>query len=164
MEDYKNKDLSDECYDEWWLSKDMENMGYIFEYCVKYCIELYNVYIDKKRFLNDFMCSNIRREMETGHPRLLSQSAFDTIKAFVKYEKRNRIEQYKSGDFNEYEEYGFNQFYWVGWMYAYIHFCTKLSSRNIIARISLDEMLDLYYLGHEMDKTVFFEHIRDYFE
>ena len=28
------------CYDEFWLSKDMENMGYFFEYCDEYCKEL----------------------------------------------------------------------------------------------------------------------------
>ncbi len=28
------------CYDEFWLNKDMENMGYFFEYCGKYCQEI----------------------------------------------------------------------------------------------------------------------------
>ena len=34
------------CYDDWWLAKDMENMGYLFEYCDKYCKEIYGVNID----------------------------------------------------------------------------------------------------------------------
>ena len=29
-------------YDKFWLYKDMENMGYIFEYCDKYCKQLFN--------------------------------------------------------------------------------------------------------------------------
>ena len=32
------EDLS--CYDEFWLNKDMENMGYFFEYCDEYCKEI----------------------------------------------------------------------------------------------------------------------------
>ena len=25
------------CYDQFWLKKDMENMGYLFEFCDQYC-------------------------------------------------------------------------------------------------------------------------------
>lgn len=71
------------CYDEWWLRKDMENMGYIFEYCDKYCKDLFNVKIDKKKFLNAFMVSRFRYTMETGHERMLSQAGRDSVKMFV---------------------------------------------------------------------------------
>ena len=37
-------------YDKWWLNKDMENMGFFFEYCDKYCLEMYGVRIDKAKF------------------------------------------------------------------------------------------------------------------
>lgn len=59
--------MSKHCYGKWWLRKDMENMGYIFEYCDKYCKSLFGVDIDKLNFLNAFMVSNLRLEMETGH-------------------------------------------------------------------------------------------------
>ena len=45
------------CYDEFWLNKDMENMGYFFEYCDKYCKEILedNTFIlDKERFIEAF--------------------------------------------------------------------------------------------------------------
>ena len=46
------------CYDEFWLNKDMENMGYFFEYCDKYCKEILedNTFIlDKERFIEAFI-------------------------------------------------------------------------------------------------------------
>ena len=79
-------------YDSWWLRKDMENMGYIFEYCDKYCKQLFHVDIDKKKFLNAFMVSKFRLEMETGHERLLSQSAQDSVKMFINVDCNGNIE------------------------------------------------------------------------
>lgn len=74
------------CYDKWWLSKDMENMGYIFEYCEDYCHDLFNINISPESFIKEFMNSVCRREMETGHLKLLSQSALDTVEDFVTLE------------------------------------------------------------------------------
>ena len=45
------------CYDKWWLSKDMDNMGYLFEYCDDYCEKLYNVKIDKNKLLKAFIAT-----------------------------------------------------------------------------------------------------------
>ena len=48
-----------DCYDEWWLPRDMENMSYIFEYCDSYCKQLYGLEIDKNIFLNSFVTQTI---------------------------------------------------------------------------------------------------------
>lgn len=105
-------------YDKWWLSSDMENMAYIFEYCGKYCREIYSVEIDKQKFLDCFMKSNIRHEMETGHPMLLSESARDTVERFIETDNRGDISRFIGDDKNEYAD---NQLYWVGLNYAYIY-------------------------------------------
>lgn len=148
------------CYDKWWLRKDMENMGYIFEYCDKYIREIYGVEINKLKYLNAFMNSIFRKEMEGGHPKFLSQAARESVEDFIEYEYDNNPKEFIG---NSDREFKYNQLYWVGWMYAYIHFREKLSSKEIIKIIPIEEMLDLYYLGHEMSKEVFYEKVKQRF-
>ncbi len=155
------KDAEDECYISWWLPKDMDNMAYIFEYCDKYCKELYNVDIDKLKFLNAFMNSELRYEMETGHPKLLSQAAKDTVEDFIECECNNDASIFKLHS-KKNKTYHFKQFYWVGWIYAYIHFKSKLPSAEIIKRIPIKDMLEEYYTGHQMGEEGYYlrvEHV-----
>ena len=56
-------------------------------------------------------------------------------------------------------EVGHMQLYWVGWMYAYIHFMSKERSRTIIEKLPLKEMLIEYKLGHEMNKETYYQKI-----
>jgi len=148
------------CYEQWWLRKDMENMGYIFEYCNKYCQKLFGVKINRKKFINAFMKSNLRYEMETGHQRLLSQSAIDTVKMFIEIDCNNNIEQFRQ---DTKEVYKYHQLYWIGWMYAYLHFRENILSRDLIQLLPLDVMLKHYKLGHEMDKEVYYNHVSNVF-
>ena len=86
------------CYDEFWLNKDMENIGYFFEYCDKYCKEILedNTFIlDKERFIEAFMKSDCRALMEIGHPTLLSQAAYDIVKNFIQVDNNNDIEAFR---------------------------------------------------------------------
>ena len=146
-------------YDEWWLRKDMQNMGHIFEYCPKYFLELYNVSIDRIKFLNAFMRSKCRYEMETGDPRLLSQAAIDTIEDYICYEHHEDPDVFVS-DIQE-PEHPTDQFYWIGWMYAYIHFKHDILSADLIEVKPLNHMIYDFYLGHEMDKEVYYQQIKD---
>ena len=147
-------------YDEWWLRKDMENMGYIFEYCHKYCKKLFGIEIDRIKFINKFMISDCRYEMETGHPMLLSQSAIDTIEDFIEQELNNEYSAFTiDGSEQLLQDYteGSNQLYWIGWIYAYIHFEKDMLSRDIIKKLPIENMLKYYNLGHEMDRAVLLE-------
>lgn len=150
------------CYDEWWLAKDMENMGYIFEYCQEYCEELFNTNIDKIKFLNAFMISKCRAEMEIGDPKLLSQAAYDTIKNFVEYEYDGETGQFNV-DNNTNNDYSANQLYWVGWIYAYIHYKSKFPSSKIVEIMPIENMLKEYYTSHEMDNNVYYFKIKHMF-
>ena len=143
------------CYDDWWLPRDLENMGYIFEYCDKYCKELFDVEIDKYKFLDTFMRSELRKQMESGHPMLLSQSGRDTVRKFVLVDLDGNLDIYKGKSQNIIE----NQWYWVGWIYAYIHYKSKLSSKKIVNKLPLKKMLKMYYLGHEQSKETFYDRL-----
>ena len=147
------------CYDEWWLRKDMENMGFLFEYCDKYCKDLYGVDIEKKALLTAFMNSRFRAEMEEGHPKFLSQAAKDSLRQWIDVDYEGDLTSFKSA--GDEEDYDYHQFYWVGWIYAYIHFRSKDSSRNIVAEIPIEEMLEQYHLCHEMDRGVYYNRIED---
>ena len=133
----------------------MENMGYIFEYCDKYCKELFDVEIDKYKFLDTFMRSEIRKQMESGHPMLLSQSGRDTVRKFVLVDLDGNLDIYKGKSQNIIEK----QWYWVGWIYAYIHYKSKLSSKKIVNKLPLKKMLKMYYLGHEQSKETFYDRL-----
>ena len=144
------------CYDESWLYKDMENMGFIFEYCERYCKRIYRKKIDPILFLDAFMRSPIRAEMEIGHPKLLSQAGIDTVRNFVDVDLDGDLSKFKAQ-----RKYCFNknQLYWVGWMYAYVHFMTKMPSKEIVEKFTIEGMLDFYYLGHEMSKETALAHM-----
>ena len=147
------------CYDKMWLRKDMENMGYIFEYCNKYCLELYNVTVDRLKFIDKFMSSKFRREMETGHPRMLSQAAYDSVKMFIDVDCNGDCKQFEV-DKKE-SKLAYRQLYWIGWIYAYLHFNERVYSDLLVKALPIEFMLNEYWVGHEMSKEVYYEHIKD---
>ncbi|MFG6344646.1 MAG: hypothetical protein K1W35_12970 [Lachnospiraceae bacterium] len=149
------------CYDEFWLNKDMENMGYFFEYCNEYCREILNdnnFVLDKEKFIESFMKSDCRALMEMGHPTLLSQAAYDTVRNFIEVDNNNDIETFRLK--GEQPEHGYMQLYWIGWIYAYIHFMSKESSKIIIKKLPLKEILIDYKIGHEMSKEAYYNKIK----
>lgn len=152
------------CYDEFWLSKDMENMGYLFEYCEEYCREIYdkNFELDKELFLTAFMKSDCRALMEIGHPTLISQAAYDTVRDFIEVDNDHNIEAFRSKEKNS--DYKHMQMYWIGWIYAYIHFMSKERSRIIVEKLPMKEMLIDYKLGHEVSKENYYKRVADLFE
>lgn len=152
------------CYDDFWLNKDMENMGYIFEYCEKYCRKLFNITyrIDIEKFITKFMNSDCRALMEIGHPTLISQAAETTVQKFVEVDNNGHIEKFKlSGRPKRYKSM---QLYWIGWIYAYIHFESKKPSEEIINKLPFAEMLIDYKCGHEMSKEAYYRKIKYLFE
>lgn len=152
------------CYPDYWLDKDMENMGYIFEYCDKYCKELYNknIRINKEKFLTNFMKSDLRKLMEIGHPQLISQAAIDTIEDFIEVDNEGSIEEYLTTKTEK--NYKHMQMYWIGWMYAYIHFRSKERSRIIVEKLPIKEMIIDYRCGHEVSKENYYDKIKYLFE
>lgn len=151
-----------DCYDEFWLNKDMENMGYLFEFCEEYSKELFGVWIDKIKFLDEFMRSRMRVLMEIGHPRFVSQAAISTLRIYVEEDFKSDLSQFKVARRQRYKEF---QFYWVGYAYAFIHFQTKLPSLDIVNVLPIEEMLTRYYPGgHCMSIEHFYDNISELFK
>lgn len=100
--------------------------------------------------------------MEIGHPTLLSQAAYDTAKDFIEVDNNRDMEIFRLK--GKQRDYAQNQLYWVGWMYAYIHFQSKERSRIIVEKLPLHEILIDYRLGHEMSKEAYYRRIAYLFE
>lgn len=147
-----------ECYDEWWLPKDMERMGYMFEYCDTECLNRYNTKIDKIKLMTAFMNSDFRELMEQGHPKFLSQASTDSLKQWIQTDYNNDIEEFVTKKDLEFEH---NQMYWVGWIYAYIHFASKLPSKELVKALPIETMIEQYYTGHEVSKENYYDKIKD---
>lgn len=148
-------------YDEYWLRWDMQNMGCLFEFSTKYCLAKYKYAdFDVLKFMNKFMRSRFRREMETGHPKLLSQAALDSFVDFIEVDMNGNI-----GEFIPKQPLKYNfadrQLYWVGWAYAYIHYTADIYSSELVEKLPVDFMLEQYHLGHEMDIAVFYDKVKE---
>lgn len=152
----------DHTYDDFWLKSDMENMAYLFEYCDKYCKQLFRTTIDKEKFLNKFMRSDIRKEMEAGHPKLLSQSAIDFVEDYIEVDCDGDVKQFKCAP-KQCKKYIHNQMYWIGWMYAYLHHKENIPFEDLVELLTIKDMLDYYYFGHELDLETFRYNISNHF-
>ena len=147
-------------YDKFWLSKDMENMGYMFEYSDMFAKELYNAnanQFDKLKFADIFMRSRMRREMDTGHPWFLSEAAIDSFEKYISVDFNANVSEFYNVKPHVFRK---NYLYWVGWAYAYIHYEADMYSSDIIERLPLSYMIEQYYTGHEMDISVFYDKIK----
>ncbi|MBR0119707.1 MAG: hypothetical protein IJM01_06235 [Eubacterium sp.] len=140
----------------------MENMGFLFEFCDKYCREIYETKINKKTLLTAFMNSRFGEEMEEGHPKFLSQAAKDSLRQWIDVDYDSDLSGFEGTEAEN--KYVDHQFYWVGWIYAYIHFRSKKSSKKIISVLPIDEMLEQYHLCHEMDRSIYYSRIADRIE
>lgn len=151
-------------YDSFWLNADMENMGFLFEYCDKFAKRLYGIeYFDKVKFIKAFMLSDMRKWMDIGHPKLCSEAAVDSFKKFIEVDCNGDILQFRCNkeDVKHFMHY---EMYWVGWAYAYIHYKEDIYSADMFKKLPLEEMLRQYTVGHEMDIKLFYEKIRPIFD
>ena len=146
------------CYDRFWLHKDMEDMGYMFEYCDQYSKEIYGTSnIDKVAIMKEFMASRFRKEMEQGQPKFLSQASYDSFQQWTAVDYNGDITRFCTNKKQKFKE---KQMYWVGWMYAYIHYKSKKSSKHIEKAIPIEDMLEHYKLGHEINQDTFYKNIK----
>lgn len=141
------------CYDRFWLSTDMINMGNIFGYCHEDCMEFYGIMIDKAKFLEAFMRSNIRKEMENGQETLLTYASRIVVKKFIEVDNNGNYKQFK-GKYND--KFTNRDWYWVGETYAYIHYMTEKTSRKMVELLPIDEMIKMYEIGKNKEKEEFY--------
>jgi len=147
-------------YDEFWVPKDVRHTGLLFEYCDVAMKDLYSIDIDIEKFLIAFMNSNVRKKMEAGNPRLLSQSYIDTIECFIKVDCNGDYEQF------ELTPDSFNRTFppfkrmWIGRIYIKMAYRYELSLAEITRRMPFGEMIEHYRLGHEISEEAYLNSVR----
>jgi hypothetical protein len=141
-----------------YFSDDKRRLSNMLEYCDRYAKRIYNAPITKSLFIEKFMTSYIRSQMDIGHPKLMGQAAEDTFEIYVEYELEGNIGQLYTVDDNM--EYGELELYWIGQMYAYMHCLSRLSGKDIYERLPLAEMRHFYITGHEMSMYAAFEKLK----
>ena len=100
--------------------------------------------------------------MEVGHPKFLSQAAKDSLVQWLRVDYNNNLSLFVNRSKKK-VDYADKQFYWIGWIYGYIHFMTKLPSEEIVKKLPITEMLQHYYLGHEVSKQTYYSKIAERF-
>lgn len=147
--------------DSFWFNNDLKNMAFMFEYCDDFLYRRYKIRgLNKIKFLDTFMRSELRAIMEAGDPCLSSQSAEDTFKVFIREDYNNdpSLFLYKQGEKRRrFKEY---QLYWVGEQYAYINQMEDMSSKVLIDKLPIEFMLECYHLGHELSDDGFYRRIK----
>ncbi len=157
----KDVETKQNCYDIVYLWEDMENMGDMFEYCNKFIKDKFGVEIDEIKFLTAYMKSLNREAMEQGHPRLCSQAPESTLHMFVTIDLEGNLEAFKRTEEYYFEE---SQLYWVGWIYAFLHYEEDIKSKDLVEILTIEDMLDFYITGHQMAESTFYNRIKWKFE
>lgn len=151
------------CYEEdLYLSEDMRALSYLLEFCDEFAKKRYGVVINKELFVNKFMVSKTREGMDIGWPKYFGQSAGDTFQDFVDHELGS-IEELVNG-INDSDSFTYYELHWIGMMYAYIHYKTRLLSVDIFRKLPLSFMREFYITGHEMGNKAAFRKIEYMFE
>lgn len=158
----KKEVIKENCYDKFWVTKDMENMAYMFEYVDRFSREQWGFEIDVEKFINAFMRSQCRLEMEKGHEKLLSQASRDSFDDFINVDLQGDFSSLiRTGDKVQYED---SVLFWVGRTWAYLHYREDILSKDLIELLPLAVMLHQYKCGHERGLESFCDTLSDVFK
>lgn len=133
-------------YNELYLSDAMNNLANAIDYAVNTC----NISPDV--FSKQFVLSDVSKLFEKGNPGIISGTSGVelVIKVFREYAKDYIFPEPVYYEFRSKE-------YWTGWALAQYQWYTGQSFKDIFDHISLNEIIDMYYLYHEMDISRFIE-------
>ncbi len=144
-------------YNRLYLWDDMQKMGYMFDNCKKMIDNLFGVEVDEIKFLTAYMGSLNREAMEQGEPRLCSQATETTLEMFVNINLKGDLGPFIGSTDYDFED---KQMYWVGYMYAYLHYHEDIKSRDLVKILPIEDMLHLYITGHQMSESAVYNRIK----
>jgi len=131
-------------YDEKYLSDAMKNLGEAFDYAVNAC----NIGITA--FADLFISTGIAECFGDGHPKYVSgMSGTELVMEIAK--KANLCI-----DFPElHADYDYSVEYWCGWILAYYQWKSNKRFRDILSKLSAEEICKLYHPLHEASEEKF---------
>ncbi len=108
-----------------------------------------NIFIDAYKdgyeivsFINAFMKSDIRKQIDEGLSFYIFRSSFSLVQEISPLIKKT-----------DRQKYSLEAVEWLGFFYSSWHFLTLESSKDIIRFLSPKEGLDQYYILHQLDES-----------
>lgn len=137
-------------YNEMYLNDAMENLGEAVDYAVNTCD------LDMDEFLGLFSISEAARQFEKGNPKYVSgMSGTELVREIMKAANYNTaMPEVKV-------EYDASREYWCGWILAYYNWESGIGFRNILRRISAENLLRMYETLHEAPEEKALETLDD---
>lgn len=133
-------------YSEFYLNDAKQNLAEFFDYAINAC------QFDANFFSKLFVQSGYADRFERGNPAIIAgMSGIELAEKVIAY-------AYPDWKFPEriFSEDRSNV-YWAGWALAEYQWVTCKRFRDIFSRISLTEIISMYYVYHEMDMEHFVE-------
>ena len=122
---------------------DMEQMGDLFEYAA----------VDEGVYMPDFvelfMNSTIRANMDSWHPRYHSECCNELYDHFVECQKHYNKPIARMAVESE-RDFHCNEFSWIGMWYAFLHYYLDITSKDLYSILPLDKSRKYYTIGHQM--------------
>ena len=140
-------------YPETYLNDAMNNLGNMFDY------GLVDLHYDPERFYEQFLTSGVAKQFEQGNPKYVAGLSGPELAIEVIYRTEDhRPTQMPSEEIDKSPEY------WAGWALAYYQWYTGRTFIKIYKVVSVQELLDMYDVYHEMDIQKFVDEINERWE
>ena len=133
-------------YDKIYLSDAKKLMAHMFDFA------MFSNNIDPDLFAKLFTESKYAKMIERGNPSVLSgksgvEVGIDILETYLPDSSINPV-SFKLEK---------SAYYWAGWSLAHYQWYTAKRFSDIFKRIKLSEILDMYFIYHEMDITNFID-------
>lgn len=145
------------CYrEDLYLDDDIRVKAEVLECCVEWSQHLYGVQLDIYKFVDKFMHSHCVYCLDVGHPYLHGANSIDTFKSFIEIDCKGDIQQFSGGIHG----CAYREFYWIGMMYAFIHYKTRIISSQIYDKLPIETMRQMYDCGHQLSEEHAFDKLK----
>lgn len=137
-------------YNELYLNSAKNCLASLFDYAINDCK------MKPEWIVSLFVASGYAQQFEQGNPAYVAgMSGVELTREIVYkvYRKKELPKPTRSEDFSPE--------YWAGWALASYQWYYARSFKDIFGRIPLEEIIDMYYVYHEMDISHFIEDMED---
>ncbi len=133
-------------YNEMYLDESMSNLGEALDYA------FYSCKIPPKEFMSLFITSGYVKQFEIGNPTIISGLSGTELVINVLESLNIKLNKMP----NPRNEYDYSPEYYTGYILAYFNYKTGISFKDIARVFSIDEIINMYPLLHEVsdDKAV----------
>ncbi len=134
-------------YNELYLSDAMSNLGEALDYAS------YSCKITPTEFIDLFITSGYAKQFELSNPKIISGISGTELVLNVLESSNIKIDKISIPR----NEYDYTAEYYTGYILAYFIYKTGISFKNIISKITIKEILNMYPLLHETSNEKAFD-------